>query len=300
MKAPRYGIAEWYGQRFATLTPAARTRLADRALGGGEPPPCPFQDGEPPCSKKYGVCSIDRYAEGDDSRLGEPDGEPVITCPRRFEEGRLLVLWLAEIVGFPPGQVQIAREVAFMRNPNTGRAAGMIDLVVATDPNGRIEWYGMEMQAVYFSGSGMPAEIEAQRSEPGDERSAPFPNAVRRPDWRSSSAKRLMPQLDVKVPLLRQWGRKTAVAVDRPFFDSIGGPSVAPSDDLDAGDVIWMVPDLVADSSGRYHLERGHWEVLTLEDSRRKLLSAEPISRAAFEDVLRSKLEPLRRAQDGP
>ena len=46
----------------------------------------------------------------------------------------------------------------------------------------------------------------------------PSPNAVRRPDWRSSSAKRLMPQLQIKAPTLRRWGTKLAVAVDMPFL----------------------------------------------------------------------------------
>ena len=102
-----------------------------------------------------------------------------------------------------------------------------------------------------------------------------------------------MPQLDVKVPLLRQWGRKTAVVVDQPFFESIGGASDDPSHDLDAGEVIWMVPELVAAPHEQYQLAQGHWEVLTLEDSRKKLLSADPIPRAAFEAALRGKLKPL-------
>lgn len=291
MRAPRYGIAEWYGRRFTALTPGDRKQLAARALGEDKAPPCPFQDGQPPCWKKYGVCSIDRYAESEGGRIGAPDLNPAITCPSRFEEDRLLLHWLAEIVGFPPGEVLVAREVPFMRNPHTGRPAGMIDLVVATDASDEIRWYGMEMQAVYFSGRGMRKDIEALASDSGEE--APFPSAVRRPDWRSSSAKRLMPQLQVKVPLLRRWRSKTAVAVDRPFFDAIGGPSEQPSRDLDAGDVIWMVPELTPDTSGAYRLRRGHWEVLELEDSHRKLLSATDISRSAFVEALRSKLEPL-------
>lgn len=59
---------------------------------------------------------------------------------------------------------------------------------------------------------------------------------------------------------MRRWGSKLAVAVDRPFFDAIGGPSANPSRDLDAGDVVWLVPK--ATSTG---LQADHWEVLTLE-----------------------------------
>ena len=199
----------------------------------------------------------------------------------------------AEIVGFAPEEVQVAREVPFMRNPRTGRAAGMIDLVVAKRPNGDIEWYGMEIQAVYFSGTGMESEIGAQRADEGDERPPPFPDAVRRPDWRSSSAKRLMPQLETKIPLLRRWGRKTAIVLDRTFFETLGGPSPDPSHDLDAGDVIWMIPDLIRGNDGRYRLTRWHWEVLTLESTRAKLRSAADVPRAEFERALRSKLESL-------
>ena len=293
MTDPRYGIAEWYGRRFTFLTPAERTRLAGRALGDDDAPPCPFQAGRPPCSKQFGICSIDRYAEGDDGRIGDAEENPVIVCPRRFDEELLPVHWLSEIVGFPREEVLVAREVSFMRNPHTGRPAGKIDLVVAREIKGVLDWYAMEIQAVYFSGVGRRPEIEAQISADNDERPAPFPNAIRRPDWRSSSAKRLMPQLDIKVPLLRRWGRKTAVVVGRPFFDAIGGPSTEPTQDLNAGDVIWMVPDLVPDGQGQYRMERGYWEVLELEDSHRKLLSATTIPRAAFEETLRKKLEPL-------
>lgn len=297
MTAPRYGIAEWYGQPLIDLTPAERSRLAEAALDPNVKRLCPFRNMD--CNKAHGVCSIDRYEEEEDAdgegtgRIGRAYGAPVIVCPNRFEEDQLLIHWLAEIVGFAPEEVQVAREVPFMRNPRTGRAAGMIDLVVAKRPNGDIEWYGMEIQAVYFSGTGMESEIEAQRAEEGDERPPPFPDAVRRPDWRSSSAKRLMPQLEIKIPLLRRWRTKTAIVLDRTFFETLGGPSPDPSQDLDAGDVIWMITDLIRDNDGRYRLTQWHWEVLTLESTRAKLRSAADVPRAEFERTLRSKLEPL-------
>ena len=180
-----------------------------------------------------------------------------------------------------------------MEGTSTGKSAGKIDLVVAETSAGSLAWYGLEFQAVYFSGMGMEPEFRALRKH---KRTAPpFPSAIRRPDWRSSSAKRLMPQLQVKVPTLRRWGSKIAVAVDRPFFDAIGGPSPSPSTDLNDGDVIWLVPTLTADGADRYQLSRGHWEVLTLEQSSDKLLAAKTVRREAFEQTLRAKLEPLRR-----
>ena len=297
MTAARYGIAEWYGRPFVEITPAERTDLADVALTSRATRPCPFRG--MPCNKKHGVCSIDRYEEGTDAdgggtgRIGRASGAPVVVCPNRFRQGQVLIRWLAEIAGFAPEDVQVAREVPFMRNPGTSQAAGKIDLVVARRPNGAVEWYGMEIQAVYFSGPGMRTEIEAQRAAAAGGLPASFPDAVRRPDWRSSSAKRLMPQLEIKIPLLRQWRKKTAIVLDRQFFDTLGGPRAQPSHDLDAGDVIWMIPELVREDSGHYRLTQGHWDVMTLDDTRDKLRSAADISLAEFERVLLGKLEPL-------
>lgn len=289
---PRYGIAEWYGLSFPDLPPNARQHLAKKALQEDrKAPACPFQHGRPPCRKRGGICSLLRYAQAPDGRLGLHQGNPVIVCPSRFEENQLLVNWLAEIVDFAPEEAMIAREVAFMEGTSTERPAGKIDLVVARVSDDDLKWYGLEIQAVYFSGQGMSSEFVNLRDD--DHRIPTFPNAVRRPDWRSSSAKRLMPQLQIKVPTLRRWGSKLAVSVDRPFFDSIGGPSAEPSRDLNDGDIIWLVPDLKRDDDGSFTLSRGHWEVLTLEDTTRKLLAAETIRREAFEQELRSKLEAL-------
>ena len=290
----RYGIAEWYGHDLSELSPTSRRGLAKKALGTDELiPPCPFQQNRPPCRKRGGVCSIRRYQEGNMGRLGPPEGDPVVVCPARFEEGDTLVSWLAEIVGFSPSDTRLAREVPFMQGTSTGRPAGKIDLVVARVADTGLQWYGLEIQAVYFSGRGMQSEYEALQNDVDPY--PPFPGAVRRPDWRSSSAKRLMPQLQIKVPTLRRWGSKLAVAVDGPFFESMGGPSSNPSRDLNDGDIIWMVPVLLPKERGGFLLSRGHWEVLTLEESSRKLLAAETVSRNAFEQTLLEKLKPLVR-----
>ena len=285
----RYGIGEWYGRSFAELSAEDRKASAAAALGnlvGGQI--CPFQARAPKCSKAGGVCSLQRYEEGEKGKLGAAVGVPVIMCPNRFEENDLLLRWLGEIVGFSWDETRFAREVAFMQSSSTGKPAGKIDLVVANTANKALKWFGLEIQAVYFSGAAMTSEFEAASQHP----QAPiFPSKIRRPDWRSSSAKRLMPQLQIKVPTLRRWGSKMAVAVDRPFFAELGGPSENPSHDLDDGDIIWLVPELTDDGLGGFRLDRGHWEVLTLEASNEKLLAARTISRSSFEESLLEKLE---------
>lgn len=279
----RYGIGEWYGRPLMSLTPAERCAYAAIAMGETAPPACPFRPMA--CNKRGGVCSIQPYRE-EEQRISGVAGEPVIVCPTRFEQDMMVTRWFAEIVGFQPDDVMLAREVPFMRSTTTGKPAGKIDLVIASQGQG-LRWFGLEIQAVYFSGAGMEAEFAALRQDQHDQ--PPYPQHNRRPDWRSSSAKRLMPQLQIKGPTLRRWHSKIAVAVDRPFFASLGGPSVQPSQDLDAGDVVWLVPEL---RDGQ--LIRGHWEVLTLESSSERLLAADAITRVDFERVLQQKLQLLQ------
>ena len=285
----RFGIAEWYGEPFARMSAARRQELAAFALGlDDDAPQCPFQQNKIRCNKKGGVCSIQKYRKMTAERLADRVGESVdslvITCPKRFEQHNLIPRWLADIVGFD--NVFLAREVPFMRSPSTGLPAGRIDLVLAGSDTAS-EWFGLEIQAVYFSGKGMQAEFELLQSDNGQ--LPPAPTAVRRPDWRSSSAKRLMPQLQIKAPTLRRWSTKLAVAVDLPFFEAIGGASENPSQDLNEGDIIWLVPRI----SENYQLEASHWEVLSLEESSEKLINAETIKRQEFEEALRKKLLPL-------
>ena len=287
-KRARYGIAEWYGEPFATMSSARRRALAAIALGQGEVPRCPFQREHVDCSKEGGMCSMQAYqpnpAPDLSDRIGEPTGPPVIMCPKRFDQDDIIPKWLARIAGFR--QVFIAREIPFMWNTRNDKAAGRIDIVLSED-NVASQWFGLEIQAVYFSGDGMEGDFEALRQDTGH--LPPMAAGRRRPDWRSSGAKRLMPQLEVKVPTLRQWGKKLAVAVDRRFFDYIGGPSHRPSHDINEGDILWLVVQV----SDRYELKQAHWEVLSLEESSRKLLAATTVKREEFEEVLRSKLHPL-------
>ena len=273
-----------------------RESLANIALTAEEtPPPCPFQPDRGPCRKPGGVCSIRRYRRGPTDTLGEAIGEPVITCPRRFEENSLPARWLGDIVGFEASDVQVATEVGFMQGTGTAKPAGKIDMVVANSAGAGLRWFGLEVQAVYFSGHGMRSEFERLRDSAGQ---ALFPNAVRRPDWRSSSAKRLMPQLQIKVPTLRRWQAKMAVVVDQPFFESVGGASDDPSQDLGDGDVIWMVVGMQEEETKHHRLTPQHWEVETLEASCDRLLAAKTVPQQAFLDLLRQKLRPIDSKQN--
>ncbi len=72
--APRYGIAEWYGQSFRNLEPTQRQTLARIARDGtAVAPPCPFQH-QQSCSKQGGVCSLQRVQWVAPDRTGGTGG----------------------------------------------------------------------------------------------------------------------------------------------------------------------------------------------------------------------------------
>ena len=77
----------------------------------------------------------------------------------------------------------------------------------------------MEFQAVYFSGMSMENDFKLMREWIG--LGVPFPHVQRRPDFRSSGPKRLMPQLQIKVPTISRWGKKMTVVIDSSFWDSL-------------------------------------------------------------------------------
>ena len=121
-------------------------------------------------------------------------------------------------------------------NDDVKELVGRIDTILV-DPENPKAWCALELQAVYFSGKGMPSHLRqySDRSITG----LVFPDETRRPDFRSSGPKRLMPQLQTKVPTLRRWGKKMAVVVDEPFFENLGKITEIPH--LSNADIAWFV-----------------------------------------------------------
>ncbi len=96
------------------------------------------------------------------------------------------------------------------------------------------DFAALEVQAVYFSGRSIKAAFhEFLRTG-----SVP-PGTERRLDYRSSAQKRLMPQLSLKVPVFRRWGKKFFVAVDEMFFESLPISGTVPS--IENSEVTWLV-----------------------------------------------------------
>jgi hypothetical protein len=152
--------------------------------------------------------------------------------------GKTLFVWIAEKM-LDVSDPIIVKETPFLRKTSEKarsadiandmlveaadetKKAGRIDWILVDPSTGdarELSWCVVETQALYFSGAKMRSEFDAYAHAPSP---VLFPTGKRRPDYRSSGPKRLWPQLDVKVPVLRNWGKKVVVVVDRFFFENM-------------------------------------------------------------------------------
>ena len=296
----RYGIGEWYGRSFAKLTPEERREFAKlQTLAKKDRPDmmCAPRGGNALCTKDSGVCSLRLYrqdtASGAVSIVSGTSGVLVTTCPCRFDEGKVIYEWIGEeILGH--SDPLVVNEVGFLeRNVEQieysgypGREdVGRIDSVLVHPECDPMRWCALEMQAVYFSGSAMSHEYRAIMAYSED--GIPFPAQHRRPDFRSSGPKRLMPQLQIKVPTLRRWGKKMAVVVDEAFFSALGKMDCV--NDITNCDIAWFVVKY-DEASGDAVLRPDRVHLTTLERAVEGLTAGHAVSLDTFEARIREKI----------
>jgi len=309
-QASRFGIGEWYGALFPALSKLERQELAVRHFKSGkiDYPFKPEINGQPQtCHKAGGVCSLKLYAslEGGAATPVQGDGGSLRTlCPSRFREGGVVERWIAiELLGTE--NPLAVGEVGFLRSESVGQLAdeadppadepenvGRIDSVLMHPDLDRFQWCAVELQAVYFSGSEMGSELTLAANWEGEE--PPFPAKNRRPDYRSSGPKRLMPQLQIKVPTLRRWGKKMAVVVDEAFFSALG--SMDDVKEPSNADIGWFVVRYV-ELAKESHIEPAFVRFTTLERAVEGLTAGRPVSLPEFEERIRLKLKERQRKQ---
>lgn len=250
---------------------------------------CPFKSIPGPCNKRGGVCSLVLF-----ERKGHTPavvaGTPVTTCPNRFLENDLVFQWVGETL-LGTCRPQVVAEVPFLMSdadPEKEQRdeVARIDNVLVSIANDDISWCALEIQAVYFSGGKMEDDFAMMREWQGP--GLPFPAKHRRPDYRSSGPKRLMPQLQTKVPTLRRWGKKMAVVVDRAFWDSLS--AMRRVSDVSNADIIWFIVDYEAPRESRYRLRCYDVAFTTLENAVEGLTGGTPVSLEQFEQAIRRKL----------
>lgn len=234
MTQPLQPLAEVFGFMPGDQSKSAVRHRASRL--------CPFNNKVPNCTKDkaenpLGVCSIYH------------DGSPAITCPVRFREDWIVTDDAASFF-FPEG-TRWTSLTEVRLNDSNGKSAGNIDVVlVAYDDKGNIVDFGsLEVQAVYISGNvRMPFEHymkDPLKHWPMQWTGPNYP----RPDYLSSSRKRLAPQLLFKGGILNSWGKKMAVALNKAFFETL--PPLKPVSKAEA-DMAWLIYDLeILEEGGR-------------------------------------------------
>ena len=172
-------------------------------------------------------------------------GNNAITCPVRFRQDWLVAEDAAAFF-FEPNIPWTSLSEVRLRDKD-GNAAGNIDLLlVSYDSTGRVIDFGsLEVQGVYISGNiRRPFQRYMQGHGTGRQFDWAGERNYPRPDYLSSSRKRLVPQLIYKGGILKTWSKKMAVAVDRGFYETL--PALS---EVDAGqaDIVWLVYNLERD-----------------------------------------------------
>jgi len=208
---------------------------------------CPFNNKVPSCTKDkanspLGVCSVFHNKNA------------VITCPVRFREDWLIAGHAAKFLFSRATSWTSLSEIRL--NDKEGNTAGNIDLVlVSYDKKGKILDFGsVEIQAVYISGNVRdPFEYYLKNAHKNSELNWKSGYNYPKPDYLSSSRKRLVPQMLYKGGIFKNWGKKQVVALQKSFFYTL--PSI-PKVDKSKADIAWLLYDLVFARDGSvYKLE---------------------------------------------
>lgn len=244
---------------------------------------CPYNNKVPNCTKDkaenpLGVCSVFE------------DGGIAITCPIRFRQDWIIADDAAAF--FFPGGTKWTSLTEVRLADNHGRSAGNIDIVlVAYDDAGHITNFGaLEVQAVYISGN-IRRPFEYYMADPAAHASMDWTNQrfYPRPDYASSSRKRLAPQLIYKGGILHAWKKKLAVAVDGNFFATL--PHMDEVDVRDA-ELAWLIYDLQLDAAqNRYRQVHTRTVYTRFKQALDKITIAEPGDVGDFMGLLQGKLE---------
>jgi len=272
---PEQPLAEVFGFPIDNLTPVAEYHRENYL--------CPYNNRVPNCTKDkandpLGVCSV---YEGDHA---------VITCPVRFRQNWMIATDAASFL-FPRGRRWTSLAEVRLEDKD-GRSAGNIDVVlVAYDDKGQVIDFGaLEVQAVYISGN-VRRPFEYYMEDPEGRCGMQWTGQLNypRPDYLSSSRKRLAPQLIHKGGILHTWGKKLAVAADRHFFASL--PSL-PETEQEQADIAWLVYDLALDSrENRYNLIMHRHTYTFFEPALESITKAEAGPVEEFLRQLQTKLD---------
>ncbi len=173
-------------------------------------------------------------------------------------------------------------------------------MLASYDDRGRVTDFGtLEVQAVYVSGN-IRQPFEYYMENPARRYDLDWANRPNypRPDYLSSSRKRLVPQLITKGGILRHWGIKQAVALHAEFFRTLPLlPEVEPQE----ADMIWLIYDLAYDSKEKlYHLKLERTAHTLFRPVLDQIMTAEPGPVEEFIGLLQEKLDKKLEGEENP
>jgi len=197
--------SEIFGKGIENRTPEAEN-IRTKKL-------CPFRD--TPCTKvskkdPMGICTFS-------------NGKVAASvCPVRFLENGRIFRDAANLAFGQGSEFEVFPEIKILKIPGTGatkeKKIGKVDYVIGRIEEHKItDFAAVEVQAVYFSGTEMRTFFNSYIA--GE--NVDISDSSRGMDFRSSAQKRLVPQLQLKVPVFRRWGKKFFVVVDSVFFSEL-------------------------------------------------------------------------------
>ncbi len=194
---------------------------------------CPFNNKVPNCTKDkannpLGVCSIWH------------NGTSVITCPMRFREDWIIIENAAEFA-FGKDALWTSLSEIKLADKN-GQSAGNIDFVLVryNDKGQLIDFVSLEVQGVYISGN-LRNPFNEYIIKPSKDFKWPRGYNYPKPDYLSSSRKRLIPQMLYKGGIFQTWQKKQTIVLQKSFFETL--PSL-PTTSKSKADIAWFLYDL--------------------------------------------------------
>ncbi|MCC6895108.1 MAG: hypothetical protein IT321_19965 [Anaerolineae bacterium] len=253
---------------------------------------CPFNNRVPNCTKDkandpLGVCSIF-------------DGNEIaITCPVRFRQDWLIAEDAARFF-FPEGTAWTSLTEIRLSDKNDQSAGNIDHILVSYDERGRVLDFGsLEVQAVYISGNvRIPFEYYMQNNVRDEQLDWPQNMKNPRPDYLSSSRKRLAPQLIYKGGILHHWRKKQAVAIHKGFYKTLPTLKQVSSNQAE---IAWLIYDLfLNENTNQYQLKLIDTVYTLFQEALSQIATPEPGLLEDFVFHLQSRLDDKFDGENNP
>lgn len=257
---------------------------SDRAKRYRDNKLCPYNNIVSNCTKNsiefpLGVCSL------------KHKGKQVIVCPIRFREDWTII---SDAAGFIFNGKAAWTHVGEVRlKDKTGKSAGNIDYVlVSYDNKGRVLDFGsLEVQAVYISGN-LTGPFTAYLENPIPDFTWRQALKYPKPDYLSSSRKRLIPQIIAKGSILKQWKKKQVVALQTSFYNTL--PAL-PEFDKTESDFAFFLYELIPDKKTKsLSLKLERIVYTKFASALEQIAKFEAGSISQFTEILQKKLDAKR------